>query len=223
MALILAFGFAAINRLAVLPLLFAVAFVLVLASGQPARVARSLRAPLVLACAFALILPLVAGESVLWQAGPLRIRAEGLQSGLLIGGRLLAIVAVTLALLSTLPPHHLAAGLRGLRVPALVADLLLLTLRYLDELRGEFVRAGIARRLRGGRSGWRDLPALGATLAAALIRSQRRAETVWAAMRLRGHASGLTAPLPPLAGRDWAAIGVVTLLAALVLAADRVG
>lgn len=221
MALILAFGFAAVGQVGTVPALLALALVLALVAGQPARLLRRLRGPLVLAGAFVLILPLVAGSTVLWEAGPLRLRAEGLEAGLLIAGRLLAIVTVTLALLAALPPQRLAAALRGLGLPALLADLLLLTLRYLDEVRGEVLRARLARRLRGGRPGWRDLPGYGALLGLALIRGQRRAETIWAAMRLRGHATGLTAPPPPLGAREWVGIALAAGLAGLTLLVDR--
>ncbi|TVQ84763.1 MAG: cobalt ECF transporter T component CbiQ [Chromatiaceae bacterium] len=222
MALILAFGFAAVGQVGTVPALLALALILALVAGQPARLLRGLRGPLVLAAAFVLILPLVSGATVLWQAGPLRLRAEGLEAGLLIAGRLLAIVTVTLTLLATLPAHRLAAALRGLGSPALLADLLLLTLRYLDEVRGEILRARLARRLRGGGAGWRDLPGHGAMLALALIRSQRRAENIWAAMRLRGHAAGLAVPPPPLGASDRAGIAVAAGLAGLLLLMDRV-
>nr|WP_255705787.1 energy-coupling factor transporter transmembrane component T [Ectothiorhodospira sp. 9905] len=223
MALLLAFGFAAVEQVMTVPLLLVLALALALASGQPWRVLRGLRAPLVLAGAFLLVFPLVAGPTVLWQAGPLRLHAEGLQVGLLVAGRLLAIVTVTLALLSTLPPHRLAAGLRGLKVPAVLADLLLLTLRYLEQVRSEILRARLAGRLRGERPGWRNLPGHGLILAAALIRGQRRAETLWAAMRLRGHSGGLAAPLAPMVARDRVGIMLAAGLAMLVLLVDRVG
>nr|WP_274600114.1 CbiQ family ECF transporter T component [Halorhodospira abdelmalekii] len=223
MALFLAFGFAAVEQVTTLPLLLVLALLLACASGQLWSLLRRLRAPLVLAGALLLVFPLVAGPTVLWQAGPLRLHVEGLQFGLLFAGRLLAIVTVTLALLATLPPHRLAAGLRGLKVPGVLADLLLLTLRYLEELRGEIVRACLARRLRGGRSRWRDLPGYGLLLAAALIRGQRRAATVWAAMRLRGHSGALAAPLAPMVARDWAGVALAAGLALLVLLGDRLG
>lgn len=223
MALILAFGFAALGRVETLPVALVAALAIAWASGDTARVLRGLRSAVVLAGAFLVVLPLVVGPTVLWQAGPLRLRAEGMEAGLLVAGRLLAIVTVTLSLLATLPPHQLAAGLRGLRVPMLLADLMLLTLRYMAELRDTLLRARLARRLRGGRPGWRDLPGQGMTLAAALIRGQRRAETVWAAMRLRGHAAGLTAPLPQMTGRDRAGITLAALLAGAILLLDRAG
>lgn len=221
MALILAFGFAAVEQIRSLPTVFAVALLLTLAAGQPMRVLRGLRGPLVLAAVCLLIFPLIAGSTVLWQAGPLRLRAEGLETGLLVAGRLLAIVSVTLALLATLPADRLATALRGIGVPALMADLLLLTLRYLDEVRGELLRARLARHLRGGGAGWRDLPGHGTLLAIALIRSQRRAEHIWAAMRLRGHGARPNAPQPPLGARHLAGIGLAAGLAGLMLLVDR--
>ncbi|TVQ56978.1 MAG: cobalt ECF transporter T component CbiQ [Rhodobacteraceae bacterium] len=221
MALVLAFGFAAVERAQTVPMLLTTAALIAIAAGTPTRTLRKLRGPLVLAAAFLVVMPLVAGPTTLWRAGPLRLRAEGLEAGLLLAGRLLAIVTVTLALLSTLPPHRLAAALRGLGAPALVADLMLLTLRYATEFREEMLRARLARRLRGGRRGWRDVGGHAATLAAALIRGQRRAEAVWTAMRLRGHASTLVAPTSALRPRDVGGVACAVGLALAAVALDR--
>lgn len=221
MAVVLAFGFAAVRDVALLPLLGLLALALALAAGGLAGLLRRLRGAALLALAFVLVLPAIAGQTVLVQAGPLALHAEGLEAGLLIGGRLLAIVAVTLALLGPVPPLQLAAALRGLGVPGLMADLALLTLRYLDELRAELSRARLARTLRGGRGGWRDLPDTGLMLAAVLIRSQRRAERLWAAMRLRGHGAAIAAPPTAPAWHELAAMALALAVALAVVALDR--
>ncbi|MDD7971153.1 energy-coupling factor transporter transmembrane component T family protein [Roseinatronobacter alkalisoli] len=219
MALILAFAFAAVGNVMLLPVLGMVALAVLALSGAAVGVVlRRLRGAGVLALGVVLILPFVTGDQVLWQFGPLRWHAEGLAAGLLIGGRLLAIVTVTLAFLTPLPPFRLVAGARALGVPTLMADLALLTLRYLDELRAELARAMLARRLRGGKGGWRGLSDYGVILAAVLIRSHRRAERLWAAMRLRGYGAGVAQSLPPLAARArWGMVLVAAGGVALVL------
>lgn len=221
MALLLAFGFAAVRRVETLPLVFGAALVVAFAARRPRQVLRGLRGPLALAAGFLLALPLMSGQTEMWRLGPLRVRAEGLEAGLLVAGRLLAIATATLALLATLPAHRLAIALRGLGAPAVVADLALLTLRYVDELREEAARAHLARRLRGGGARWRDLSDHGAMLAAALIRGHRRAEAVWAAMRLRGHGAALVAPQPAPTARDAAGVALAALVAMAAVAADR--
>lgn len=210
-ALALAFGFASVRDAALVPAIAALALGVTLAAGEPRETLRRMRGPALLALAFVAILPLVSGSTVLWEAGPVRLRAEGLEAGLLIGGRLVSIVAVTLALLAPVSPLRLAAALRGLGVPAAMADLALLTLRYVEELRGEIARVRLARRLRGGRDGWRGVGEHGLMLAALVIRSQRRSERIWAAMRLRGY-DAIAAPPPALGARDRAA----TALAAAI-------
>lgn len=219
MAVMLAFSMASVGNVVMVPLLGAVALaVLACSRADAAQVRSRLRGAGVVALALVLVLPFVAGDRVLWQAGALRWHADGLATALVMGARLLAIVTVTLALLVPVAPFRLVAGARALGVPALMADLALLTLRYLDELRAELARAMLARRLRGGKGGWRGLPEYGVLLASALIRGQRRAERVWAAMRLRGYGAAAAMPgLPPLAGRDiwamvWVACGSVGLV-----------
>lgn len=220
-ALLLAFGIASVQGLAVLPWVIALAVAVVLACGHSRLVLRRMRGPAALALGLALVLPLISGGAVLAQLGPLTLRLEGLQAAALIAGRLLAIVAVTLALLAPLTPFQLVAGLRGLRLPALMSDLALLTLRYLDEVRTDLRRAQLARQLRGGRGGWHALPDHARLLATSLIRAQARSERLWAAMRLRGYGAGLAPPLAPLLARDWAAITGAAILACGVIWLDR--
>lgn len=233
-AVVLAFGFAAVTQAALVPLMLGLALALALGLGvaQPdgrraplaalaARLARGLRLPLVLALAALLTLPFLSGSTVIWQAGPLALRAEGLAAGALLAGRLVAIVTVALALLGPVAPMQLVAGMRGLGLPALMADLAALTLRYLDDLRAELARMRLARRLRGGREGWRALGAEGMILAAVLIRSHRRAERIWAAMRLRGHGAASVPPLPAPTGRDRAAMAAAVAVAVAVVVLDR--
>ena len=221
-ALVLAFGIASVQGLAVLPYVFVLAIGMVLASGQWRMVLRRMRGPALLALGLCVVLPLGSGTTVLAELGPFRLRLEGLEAAALIAGRLLSIVAVTLALLAALPPFQLVAGLRSLRLPALLADLALLTLRYLDEVTAELRRAHLARQIRGGYRGWRALPDHATLLATGLIRAQARSERVWAAMRLRGYGAGLAMPLARLRARDWIGMSVALIAALGVIWLDRV-
>ncbi|WP_223814251.1 energy-coupling factor transporter transmembrane component T family protein [Roseicitreum antarcticum] len=218
---VLAFGIASVEGLTVMPLIAAIAAGGLLASGQLRHIMARMRGAFALALAFLMVLPLVAGHTPLAQLGPLTLYLEGAQAGALIGGRLLAIVALTLGLLSTLPVFQLVAGLRGLGLPPLMADLALLTLRYLDEVSAQLARARLARRLRGGVRGWRALPDHALLLATGLIRAQARSEALWAAMRLRGYGAGLAARATPLGPRDWAAMLGAGAVAVALVALDR--
>ena len=220
-AFVLAFGFAAVQTLGTLPALGAIAAVALLAAGLSWRELARLRGAVVLACGFVVVLPMIAGETVFARIGPLPLYWEGAQAGALIAARLLAIVALTLALLAPVPVLQLVAAMRALGVPALMADLALLTLRYLDEVSTELRRAHLARRLRAGRMGWRALPDYAALLATSLIRAQARAERLWAAMRLRGYDTGLAMPVAPLRALDWLAMSAALTAALAVLWLDR--
>ncbi len=221
LALVLAFGFAAVQGLAVLPLVMALSMGVVLAFGAGRVVLRRMRAPILLVMGIALVLPVISGPTVLAQIGPVALRLEGLQAAALIAGRLLSIVAVTLALLATLSPFALVTGLRALRVPALMTDLALLTLRYLDEVTAELRRAAIARSLRGGKRGWRALPDHALGLASSLIRAQARSERLWAAMRLRGYGMGPEPDALPLQNFERLAITGAVIVALGVIWLDR--
>lgn len=214
----LGFGMAGLRDLALMPVAVALVLALVLVSGQGRAILPRLRAPALLALALLVVLPLLAGDTVLARLGPLALHAEGLETAFVVALRLLCIVALVLALLAPLSPQDIVGALRGLGLPSLVADLAALTLRYLDETRGELARAHLARRLRGGRGGWRALPDQAQLVAMALIRAQARGARIWAAMRVRGHGA-LTAPPPPLTGAEKAALTLAAAMgAAMALA-----
>ena len=214
-SLVLAFALSGVTSAAMLPVLLLIA---ALALWQARGPWRWLRAPLGLALAFVLGLGLASGTTVLLPLGPLALHAEGVQAGAMIAARMLAIVALVRALLGRLSPQALADGLRGLYLPPVMADMTLLTLRYLDDARAELARAELARRLRGGPVGWRGLPDRAMILAASLIRAQDRAERVWAAMRLRGHGALRAAAWPSVG--ELGVIGLAMACAAALLALD---
>ena len=213
LAVILAFGAAGTRHPAMVPILLALALIIVALARPPSGFGRKLRAPGLLALGIVAFLPLFGAGPALIQLGPLSYCADTAATASLIAARLLAIVAMVLALLSGLPDLHLIAGLRGLRVPILLCDLALLTLRYQHDLRVELGRARLARDLRGGRNGWRALPDFGAMLAVLILRTLRRSERVWAAMRARGYHNGLGADNVPLRVADFGAITLAGLAA----------
>lgn len=221
MALALAFGIAALQGLTLLPAVAALAAGAVLISPQRRAILRRLRPAGVLALAFLVLLALLSGSTPWAQAGPLVVTVEGVQAGVLVATRLLAIVAITLVLLAPVAPFALVAALRGLGVPALVADIAMLTLRYLDEVAAEWRRTLLARRLRGGRARLRDLPDQGLLLACILIRAQGRADRLWAAMRLRGYAAGPARRPGPMSARDLGFIASAAGCAVALATLDR--
>ena len=220
-ALALAFGIAAVQRPDVLPPVAAIAALGLLLAPERRALLRRLRPAALLALAFLLVLPLMTGSTVLASVGPLSLYREGFEAGVLVATRLLAIVALSMALLAPVPAPDLVAALRGLGLPSLIADLALLTLRHLDETRAELRRAHLARQVRGGRARLRDLPDHAALLATSLIRAQARSERIWAAMRLRGHGAAPAAVLAPLRAPERMAIALAVVLALGLVVLDR--
>lgn len=220
-AVLLAMGAAAVRDLAMLPVLAVLVVAVILLVRPPLGLVRKLRAPFALALAFVVIIPVFGTGPALWQVGPITFAQDAAAAAIVIAVRLLAIAAMVLALLSGLSDMQLVSALRGSRVPPVICDLALLTLRYLHDLRAELARARLARRLRGGADGWRSLPDFGALLAVLLIRTLRQSERVWMAMRLRGYHNAVSVVPAPYAVGDLLAVAGAAL-AALVLIGVRV-
>lgn len=185
--------FSLVRDLAHVPLMLAVTALIFALSRLPLEfLVKRLRYPGVFLLALVVILPLFSGQTVLWQVGPLAIRAEGLALMLLVVSRFTAILTVSLVIFGTMTLTTIARTLRGLGVPALLVDMLLLTLRYLFEFADMLARMQTAMRLRGfsvRRSGLnrRSAAQVGGLIGTLLIRSFEQAEHVYKAMRLRGY------------------------------------
>jgi cobalt/nickel transport system permease protein len=114
--------------------------------------------------------------------------------GLLVKGTLGVLASLTLA--ATTEPVAVLAGLRRLRMPDLVVQIMGFMIRYLDVVTAEMGRMLVGMRSRGcdPRSP-RHWPALARSLGALFIRSYERGERVHLAMLSRGY----TGVLPDLA------------------------
>ena len=121
------------------------------------------------------VLGLWVSEPGLWAAG-----------ALLVKGSLGVLAALTLA--ATTEPQDVLAGLRRLRLPDLLVQIMGFMLRYLDVVSAELGRMLTAMRSRGldPRSP-RHWPVLARSLGALFIRSYERGERVHLAMLARGY------------------------------------
>jgi cobalt/nickel transport system permease protein len=131
---------------------------------------------------FLLILPFTIED------GSLHFSEHGLEAGLGVFCRGLAIGCFTLVLIGTAPLHITFAAAHRLKIPGLLVLLAQLAYRYAFLLFDESRRLRIALRVRGFRStatrhGYRTL---GRAIGAGLIRSFDRSEHVAEAMRCRG-------------------------------------
>ncbi len=100
-----------------------------------------------------------------------------------------AVVFAMLALVGSLPAHHLVQALTALGLPERLVQLLALSLRYIDILTDEYQRLRQAMKLRGFQLcySWHCYRSLGYLVAMLIVRSLERSERVLAAMTCRGY------------------------------------
>ncbi len=136
---------------------------------------------------FAVLIPFVATGPRTEVLG-LTVSEPGLLAawGLLAKGSLGVMSSLTLA--ATTEPSDVLAGLRRLRMPELLVQIMSFMIRYLDVVTADLGRMLVAMRSRGvePRSP-RNWPVLARTLGALFIRSYERGERVHLAMLSRGY------------------------------------
>ncbi|BCP54823.1 hypothetical protein K32_34400 [Kaistia sp. 32K] len=135
-----------------------------------------------------LTLPLTVPGPALFSLFGLPVSVEGVRRAVTIIVRVNAGVLMAAALLSTMGTMRLAGAMNGIGIPAPIAHLFQLTVRYIAVFHEEYARLRRAMRARGFRAGsnrhsWRSL---GHLLGMLVVRSAERAEQVAWAMRARG-------------------------------------
>ncbi|MFN3663829.1 cobalt ECF transporter T component CbiQ [Yoonia sp.] len=218
---VLAFTFSALHGAAALSLMSLLTLFLIWATKlPPARLLRALRLPGLVVAGLVTVIPFTSGDTALATLGALTLRSEGLSAATGIALRFLCIFSLLVIFLTPVAPSQLINALRGLRMPALLVDMSLLTLRHIADLRQDMARMQTAMRLRGGQGRWYvQFRSTGWILASLLLRSHARAERVYHAMILRGHgAAGAASPDPaPTSLSDKVALAVLFALAACLL------
>lgn len=168
------------------------------------------------------------GTPLLTLPGGFVATQEGLRRAVQIGLTANAVILTLMVLVGTMEPVTLGHALARLRVPQRLVHLLLFTVRYIDVLRGEYMRlrqAMTARAFRAGTNG-HTLRSLGHLVGMMLVRAFERSERILQAMKCRGF-TGRIHLLDDLRLRavDWgfAAIfaGVLMLLVMLEIAIVR--
>lgn len=234
MALIFAFAF--VRDLRLIPPMLLVAVSLFGLSRLPLDFLQTrLRYPGLFLLGLVIALPFLVGKTVLWQWGILALRQEGILALLLVVGRFLSIVTVGIILFGTTPFLRMIRAMQSLGLPPLLADMVLLSYRYLFELAGTLVTMQRAMRLRGFghrlpngtglKATARQFGQLAALAGTLIIRSFEQSEQVYRAMRLRGYGYQRSlSPRSPLAvaspqQQQWDGAG---LAIALVISASFV-
>ncbi|MBN1189421.1 MAG: cobalt ECF transporter T component CbiQ [Dehalococcoidales bacterium] len=194
--LVLIFAFSYVRDPVMLLAMIAVTTAVYLLSGlPPSYLLRRLRYPSFFLLVMVLVLPFISGQTVLFSLGPLALKQEGLFSVLLIAVRFLSILTVGLVLFGTAPFMDTIKAMRALGLPAIMADIVFLSFRYLHEIGSDLLKMQTAARLRGFHHHTFSLKNLSVPAwlsGSILVRSYERSEWVYKAMILRGYAHNFT-------------------------------
>jgi cobalt/nickel transport system permease protein len=188
-ALIFAFSF--VQQLSLLPVMIAVTIAYFIASKLPVSfLLTRLRYPGFFLAAIAILLPFTVGDTILFQLGFLALRVEGLIALYLIATRFICILTISLILFGTAPFLTHIKAMRSLGLPSLLADMMLLSYRYIEQFGNDLKTMQRAMRLRGFRASklsFRNLSVLASLAGSLLVRSYDQSEQVYKAMSLRGY------------------------------------
>ncbi len=223
--MVLIFAFSFVRDLRMLLAMVVVTIAIYIISKLPVSfMLRRLRYPSFFLLVVVLTLPLVSGQTIVMSIGPLDVRQEGLLAVLLIATRFLSILTIGLILFGTAPFLTTIKAMRALGLPAILADMVLLSFRYLHEIGSDLQKMQTSMNLRGvhqRRFSLRGLRIPAWLSGSILVRSYERSEWVYKAMILRGYGH---APHPrsefQTHARDVITLGVFFLLAAGFIAGD---
>jgi cobalt/nickel transport system permease protein len=137
---------------------------------------------------FALAMPFTVPSADEWRLGPVTISLDGVLLGLRLLAKTVAILTLMLVLLATTRLEETFKAAHSLRVPGLLVQLAMLTVRYTFLFGSELARTRVALRVRGYRNRvsrhiYRTVGHVAGTF---LVRGYERAERVGQAMRCRG-------------------------------------
>jgi cobalt/nickel transport system permease protein len=188
---LLIFSFSFVQDLRLLPAMLLVTLALYTASRLPWAFLRTrLRYPGFFILIMAILLPLFSGSTVILRLGPLALRQEGCLDLLLLLVKFFSILTLSLALFATAPFLTTIKAIRALGLSPLLADMTLLSYRYLFEIGDDLGRMQTAMGLRGfhaQRLDRRTLNTLASLAGSMLVRSYERSERIYQAMVLRGY------------------------------------
>ena len=189
MALIFSFSF--IRDLRMLLVMVVVTAIIYNISSLPVSfLLKRLRYPSFFLLVVVLILPFLSGQTVIMSIGPLDVRQEGLITVLLIAIRFLSILTIGLILFGTTPFLTTIKAMRALGLPPIMADMTLLTFRYLHEIGSDLQKMQTSMSLRGFQRHHFSIRGLLIPVwlsGSILVRSYERSEWVYKAMILRGY------------------------------------
>ena len=184
-------AFAGVEHLSLLPIMLAIAAIIYRMSNLPRSFWQTrLRYPGYFMVGVVFVLPFISGQTVIWQMAFLTLRQEGCLAMLLIASRFIAIMTLCIVLFGTCSFLSTIKAMRSLGLSPILADMTLLSYRYIFEVGQQLMTMRTAMRLRGfqprklTRRNLRIFASLAGTL---LVRSYEQSEQVYHAMRLRGY------------------------------------
>ena len=200
-------SFAFVEQLQHVPAMLGVTVVVYALSRLPVSfLTARLRYPGIFILGVVGLLPFLSGSTVLWSWGFLSLRQEGVMATALVMGRFFSILTLGLVLFGTTPFIAQVRAMRSLGLPGILADMLLLTYRYLFVLLEMLTTMRRAMRLRGfsfhpSRFNLQDLQRLASLMGTLFIRSYEQSQRIYTAMRLRGYGALPQQRITPVAQR----------------------
>jgi len=189
--LCLIFSFSFVRSLYLLPILILITLVVLITSRIPfSYVLNRLKYPGIFLLVIAVVLPLFSGTNVVAQLGPLSVKQEGSLELLLILVKFVCILTLALVLLSSAPVLENIKAMRAMRLSPIIADIALLTYRYIFEIGNDLRKMETAmwlRNFKAGRLSFAGLSTLSSLAGTLLVRSYERSERIYKAMILRGY------------------------------------
>ena len=193
----LMFAFAMVEDWRLLPVILTLTAILYLLSRLPLSfLLTRLRYPGIFLIGIVAVLPFFSGQTIIWEWGIITLRQEGLLAVVLIVCRFLAIFITGLVLFGTGPFLNLIKAMRSLGLSPILADMMLLSYRYLFELAYQLNTMQRATRLRGFKPtqfSWRNLQVYAALAGSLLVRSYEQSQEIYKAMQLRGYGTSMKA------------------------------
>lgn len=187
----LIFAFALVQNLRLLPPMIFVTVILYLLSRLPFNfLLNRLRYPGLFIVGVVILLPFITGKTEVITWGVISLKKEGILAVLLIVTRFICILTITIVLFSTAPFLTTLKSLRKLGLSEIIIDMMLLTYRYLEELKERLITMERALKLRGFHPhhlSKRNLQIIASLMGTLLVRSYEQSKLVYQAMILRGY------------------------------------
>jgi cobalt/nickel transport system permease protein len=187
----LIFAFALVQKLILLPPMILVTAILYLLSKLPfSFLLDRLRYPGLFIAAVVILLPFVAGKTEILSWGFISLKKEGILAVLLIVTRFICMLTLTIVLWATAPFLTTLKSMRKLGLSEIIVDMMLLTYRYLEELKERLITMERSLKLRGFQPRnltRRNLQVFASLMGTLFVGSYEQSKLVYQAMILRGY------------------------------------